>query len=269
MVQHGGCRHGYLRDPPRAHHVAEVDHGIGEEFAVAAQDVVVCDVEVPRLHREVGHDRVERSNGPANCPFYRGANLGVRFIRQQGVDDSACMAQIPLEDASARGMLEALQRCAHPARKVSESFDDRGGKVARPGQGVAGDVLEHSSVNAPLRAVPPGPQSAPRSREDAGNPQGRLGYRDRIRRGILHADLGLAEHRITELEDTERHVGASREQTEVLVLLATERNRDDVDAKGQLAELFDLVDAEGRSRQFDMVEVVEQVGHGVSLQRPE
>ncbi len=89
-------------------------------------------------------------------------------------------------------------------------------------------------------------------------------------RGILHVDLGLAEHRVAQFQHAQRERFAAAEDAEVLVLLAAERVHVDLDTEGVGEERAHLVVGERRGGQVDLAEVVEDrdrccFAHGLFL----
>ena len=265
VVQHRGDRDGRLGHRPRRGQVAEVDEPV--RLPTGAHHVVVGDVEVHGLVRQLPGHRLDRGPGRGRGRLHLGALAGIGDVRREPGDHLRGVAQVPLQRAVQAGMAEPGQGDARPPGHLPQPGDDHRGQVPGPGERASGQVAQHPGDPRTVRARHHRPQRAPRRpAPQGGDAQVRAGPGELVGRGVLRGDLLLAEHRVGDLEHADRV--AAVEQQQVGVLLAAQCPRGDAPAELLLDEPARFRLGHRRRGTDRVAEEVEADGHAAHRKAP-
>ena len=223
VVQQRGQGHRNFVDRPRSTDIAEVDDGVGERPGCRRREnVVVGDVEVTELKGQVGRHRMQLTQGRCGDVGDEIADILVRLVGQQRRDDAIGMAQIPLQHPARRRVVDIGECDAHLSCEFTHPRGRGGGEIVRAHQRCPRDEFDDPAVDAPLRRVPPCGHRSARADDHLRGTQRRLSLGNDACGEVLQLDLGLAEHRVAELEDADRGTTVDVANHEVLVLLAAQ-----------------------------------------------
>ena len=256
MAQHRGHRDGQFGHRPGPHQVTEVDQPV-RQAAGAAHHVVVGDVAVDHLHRQIGGDIGDRPPGGRRRGLDRIAAVRVGDVVGEHLHGALRVAQIPLQHPLDSGVGEARQRPAGPARELTESGHPLRAQISvtaeRPAAKVGQDAREKSLLPADL-----GDRAGSGQFDVACSPKAFTGGDERGG-GVLGLNLGQAERRVGDLEHSDRLPRVIVQQ-EVGVLLAAEFGDGGLHAEMLRGDGASLFGVDGRDRQLGRREEVEQ-GH--------
>ncbi len=230
VVQDRGDRDRQLADGPRPGQVTEVDHPV-DEAVRAEHGVVVGQVEVHDLDRQVGDERRDEVPGPRGSTFDLGPPICGQRRAERG-DRPAGVPRVPLQDpveSVAAG--DVRERQVDPGRDLAQPGDASRCQVTLVVQRAAGKEPDQPGHRRTVRS---GDRRAPHGSvvraEHLGDPQFRARGGDPVGGGVLGRDLGSTEGRVRHLEHRHRFP-RRRPHEEVGVLVAAQLVRDGVDAE--------------------------------------
>ena len=116
VMQQCSAGHRQIGDAPGAHQVAEIDDALQLPMApriALPHRVVVGDIHVNRLHRQLLEQRLQAALSLFGCVSDQCALMLILDHRQQMADQRAGVARIPLQRALKARMIKTGQRQIH------------------------------------------------------------------------------------------------------------------------------------------------------------